>query len=109
MQWVIDKMRGEEGRLMASEVPEQIGKMHINELMGRHPYHPFDPDLPRDHVCAELNATFYQCMSAMPEDLPLHNKHVNCYHPYKVDLMKCLTKQKRLERKKAEEEELGAK
>mmetsp|Transcript_60739 Transcript_60739/g.70452 ORF Transcript_60739/g.70452 Transcript_60739/m.70452 type:complete len:128 (+) Transcript_60739:170-553(+) len=81
---------------MQQQVPEDLGKKHVNELLGRHPWHPFDPEMPSSHPCAEQNAFFAQCMGHKDfEDLELHMKHVTCYHPMKVDLMKCLSREKR--------------
>ncbi|KAG8345349.1 hypothetical protein TRVL_03817 [Trypanosoma vivax] len=79
--------------------PADIGEMHINELLGRHPFHPFDPVMKTDHPCSDCNALFYKCMVSEEFDgYELHMKHVSCYSPYKTDLMKCLAREKRLER-----------
>ena len=94
-EWVqkgVDWLRGEDAYLY-KQVPPEIGKAHVTTLLGQHPFHPFDPAIAdRAHTCFKENATFFQCMSAMPEDMELHMKHVNCYHPYKTDLMKCLVR-----------------
>lgn len=80
-----------------------VGEKHINELLGRHPYHPFDPEMKADHPCYELNYTFYQCMEAdHVEGYELYQKHNACYFPYKVDLMKCLAREKRKAREARE-------
>lgn len=87
----IDFFYGENACLYR-QVPEEVGQKHINELLGRHPFHPYQPDMPNTHECKEINDLFYACMTH--EDsvgYELHMKHVNCYFPYKVDLMKCLT------------------
>jgi hypothetical protein len=77
-------------------VPEALGKKHVNELLGRHPWHPYDPQLPPNHPCAEFNALFAQCMGHPDNaELEMHMKHVTCYHPMKVDLMKCIVREKK--------------
>ena len=79
-------------RYLMDKVPEDVGEKHVNELLGRHPYHPFDPAMPAAHPCFEMNDVFGACMSSEAlKELPLHLKHVNCFHPWKVDLMKCIT------------------
>jgi hypothetical protein len=100
-------IKGEDGTWGDRQVPEHMGKKHINELLGRHLFHPYDPELSKnkDAKCFDLNEMFFQCMSSFdqrPEDLEpgeepmaLHLKHVNCYHPHKQELMKCLVKVKR--------------
>jgi hypothetical protein len=96
----IDWFYGENAYLQ-QQVPKEVGEKHINELLGRHPWHPYSPSLSPGHPCFDLNAVFGECMDSEPiRDLELHLKHVNCYHPYKVDLMQCLTKVKRMERER---------
>lgn len=87
-------------------VPPEVGEKHVTELLGQHPYHPYNPDLPAHHPCAQENAAFAFCMDH-PDNasLELHMKHVTCYHPMKVNLMKCLSREKR--RLKAAMEEKG--
>ena len=118
IQSAVDFIRGEEGKWKDQQVPPELGNKHITELLGRHPFHPYSPEVSKDpsHMCHAANEAFYQCMKAFdgamvdnkedggPEQvpMPLHMKHVSCYHPYKVDLMKCTVKAKRLERKAAE-------
>ena len=85
---------------------DELKDIHINQLLGRHDFHPYDPSLDASHPCAEYNATFYQCMAQEKlAETPLHLKHVQCYYPHKVELMKCLTKHKRGEKtpKKSDE------
>lgn len=88
------------------EVPPQLGSRHINELLQRHLFHPYDPKIAEDasHPCWAENDTFFKCMDGLrgvplhegeTEEMPLHMKHVTCYHPHKVQLMKCLVKAKR--------------
>ena len=101
---VADWIRGDDA-VMYKQVPAAIGKMHVTELMGRHPYHPFNPELKREHPCAQMNADFFQCMDYVPrKDDPeeLHQRHVRCYHPYKRQLMKCLVTAKKADRAAAE-------
>lgn len=75
---------------------KDIGDMHVNEVLGRHPYHPYDPEMKAGSPCAKLNAIFFECMEAdHVEGFETYQKHVACYHPYKVDLMKCLAAEKR--------------
>lgn len=94
----IDWFYGDDAYLQRT-VPEELGKKHVNELLGRHLWHPYDPDLPSDHPCFETNAIFARCMGHPDNsELELHMKHVTCYHPMKVDLMKCLTREKRRQR-----------
>jgi hypothetical protein len=112
---MIDFIKGEEGKWRDQVVPPSIGKQHINQLLGRHPFHPYSPDISKDpsHPCHTVNEAFFKCMSsfdgaldeATGEPVELHQKHVCCYHPQKVDLMKCLTKLKREERLKKQQEE----
>ncbi|EAN85731.1 hypothetical protein C3747_211g339c [Trypanosoma cruzi] len=91
----IDWMYGDTAYLQKMPSPE-IGEKHINELLGRHPFHPFDPEMKPDHPCYNANAIFYNCMTAdHVEGYELHMKHVSCYFPYKTDLMKCLSGEKR--------------
>ena len=81
---------------MAVDPSASLGNIHINELLGRHDFHPYDPNLEKNHPCFSVNSDFYACMShEQLSDLPLHMKHVKCYHPHKVALMRCLTKEKR--------------
>lgn len=94
IQSVIDWIRGDDA-ILAKPLPKALAEKHINEVMNRHPFHPFDPELPSDHMCGTLNAVFGKCMEEKPLDMPLHLKHVNCYHPHKVELMKCLVKARR--------------
>ena len=92
-------MYGDEALLLQRTVPPEVGRKHVTELLGRHPFHPFDPQMPAEHECSERNAMFGQCMTATQfEGLELHMKHVNCFHPYKVDLMKCLVRSARAQR-----------
>lgn len=82
---------------------KDIGEKHINELLGRHPYHPFNPDMKPDHHCFKENSLFFECMEAdHVEGYELYQKHVACYFPYKTDLMKCIAKEKRQHRLGAE-------
>ena len=90
-QKAVDWVRGDDA-IMFKQVPEALGKKHVTELLHQHPWHPFVPDMERSHPCFASNQLFGQCMAAMPEHFELHMKHVNCYHPYKTDLMKCLVR-----------------
>jgi hypothetical protein len=104
----IDWFYGDDAFLQRT-VPPEVGTKHINDLLGRHPFHPFDPTMTKEHVCYDLNAVFGACMhSDEIKDLQLHLKHVNCYHPHKVELMKCLTKYKREERERLQRLAHGA-
>lgn len=88
-------MYGEEAYLQKYPVKE-IGDKHINELLGRHPFYPYDPEMQPDHPCYPANETFYQCMTAdHVEGYEVYQKHVACFYPYKVDLMKCEAREKR--------------
>ncbi|EPY38220.1 hypothetical protein AGDE_05711 [Angomonas deanei] len=105
----IDWMYGDDAYLQKT-VNKEIGDKHINELLGRHPYHPYDPEMKPDHPCHEMNAIFFDCMEAdHVEGYELHQKHVACFWPYKVDLMKCLAHEKRVARalKEKNEKEAG--
>jgi hypothetical protein len=99
----IDWLRGDDA-IMYKQVPEEVGKRHVTELLHQHPFHPFDPEIhkDKDHMCYKENLTFFQCMASMDENMKLHMKHVNCYHPYKTDLMKCLVKWRRAQKQVAE-------
>jgi hypothetical protein len=93
-QSAVDWLRGDDA-VLYRPVPEELGKRHINQLLHRHPFHPYNAQLPKDHSCSAANEAFFQCMSARPEDTPLHMKHVACYHPFKIDLMKCIADETR--------------
>jgi hypothetical protein len=94
----IDWFHGDDAYLQRM-VPEDLGKKHVNELLGRHPWHPYDPNMTVEHPCFEANALFAQCMGHPDNaEYELHMKHVACYHPMKVDLMKCVTREKRRQR-----------
>ena len=83
-------------------MPDEVGKKHVNELLGKHPWHPYVPTLPEEHPCFAQNALFGQCMSdPAHEHLELHMKHVTCYHPMKVELMKCVSREARKQRELA--------
>eukprot|EP00759_Apiculatamorpha_spiralis_P039493 PhF_6_TR38347/c0_g1_i1/m.57165 len=92
LQWMIDTIRGPEATLLAQRIPPALEGKHVNELLGRHPYHPYNPDLPTSHPCYQLNQQFFQCMESQPKEFELHQKHVSCYHPTKVELMKCIVR-----------------
>ena len=124
---ISDAIKGEKDSVARERVPEHLQKMHINEIMERHPYHPYHPDVTKQgdsHPCYKQNEEFYTCMHAFegkfmegkkddqgnPVPFPLHMRHVSCYWPQKIDLMKCLSSQKRKEmaaKKAAEEAEAG--
>eukprot|EP01013_Petalomonas_cantuscygni_P018037 TRINITY_DN35361_c0_g1_i1.p1 TRINITY_DN35361_c0_g1~~TRINITY_DN35361_c0_g1_i1.p1 ORF type:complete len:155 (+),score=13.22 TRINITY_DN35361_c0_g1_i1:68-532(+) len=92
-----------EKKLEATFQKLQSGQ-HINILMGRHPFHPYDPNLPPSHPCTEANETFRRCFETeTTEDMELHMRHVACYTK-KVPLMICLTEQRRKERQRLERE-----
>ena len=98
IQKAIDWLYGEDAVLhkpMPARVADDLGGKHVNELLGRHPWHPWDPKLPAEHPCHALNAAFGQCMASCPEGMKMHMKHVTCFDPHKTDLMRCLTKAKR--------------
>jgi hypothetical protein len=59
-------------------------------------------------MCAAQNTTFFQCMQARDEAEPLHMKHVNCYHPHKVALMKCFADEERAKKRAAAAAEAAA-
>ncbi|SCU66494.1 uncharacterized protein TEOVI_000031700 [Trypanosoma equiperdum] len=91
-------MYGDSSYLQRTPPPE-LGDRHINELLSRHPFHPFDPEMSSEHPCSENNSLFYSCMTSDEvEGYELHMKHVTCYFPYKVNLMKCLSRERRLAR-----------
>lgn len=104
IQQAVSWIRGEDDVLF-KQVPPEVGKAHINDLLHRHPFHPYNPDLPADHPCAPQNAAFLACMTGRPEGEELFMKHVNCYHTFKTDLMKCLAAEKRKERLRASQAE----
>ncbi|ORC92360.1 uncharacterized protein TM35_000031130 [Trypanosoma theileri] len=84
--------------------PKEIGEKHVNELLGRHPFHPYDPEMKPEHPCYEHNIMLYSCMTAdHVEGYELHMKHVSCYFPYKTDLMKCLAAERRRARLSSEQ------
>ena len=90
----INWMYGDDAKLH-KQVPEDLGKMHINDLLGRHPFYPYDPEISKNssHPCYKTNEIFFTCLSSDEfKEMPLHMKHVSCYHPYKVDHMKCLVR-----------------
>jgi hypothetical protein len=95
-----DWIRGDNAFLYKN-VPAEVGEKHVTELMGRHPFHPYDPALPAASPCTAKNAAFFRCMSFVPEPANpevLHQTHVRCFHPFKVDLMKCLVSEKQAAR-----------
>jgi hypothetical protein len=102
IQKAVSFVRGEDD-FMYKQVPPQLGNAHITELLGRHPFHPYNPTLPAGHPCQQLNELFFRCMSDRAADEALHMKHVNCYHPYKTDLMKCNATQVREAKRRAAE------
>ena len=102
-----------------------MSSLHINELLNRHPYYPYDKDITEKyngftinhetkkpflkHQCYDQNEYFFKCMEKYKDaivpisnnstsqndefkPMPLYLKHVNCYYPEKVELMKCLSK-----------------
>ena len=61
---------------------------------------------PQDHPCYEQNRLFGTCMrDSEKQEMELFMKHVNCFHPFKVDLMKCLTRYARRERFQREQQQ----
>ena len=108
IQSTIDWIRGDDA-ILYKQVPEDVGKKHVTELLHQHPFHPFSPEVHDDksHMCYNENLKFYQCMASMPEDMKLHMKHVNCYHPYKTDLMKCLVRYKKFLREQQQQQNGG--
>ena len=103
MSWV----RGEDD-VLYRQLPPQLGKAHITELMGRHPFHPYNPALPAGHPCTAANQAFFKCMTERDESEELFMKHVNCYHPHKTALMKCTADQVRAAKKAAAAAAAGA-
>jgi hypothetical protein len=104
IQAAVDWIRGDDA-FLAKPVAPEIGRKHVTELLGQHPFHPFNPELLQQqaHMCYQQNLLFFQCMTAMEQKdagMPLHMKHVNCYHPYKTDLMKCLVQFRKQEKEK---------
>eukprot|EP01061_Rhynchopus_euleeides_P031333 TRINITY_DN51885_c0_g1_i1.p1 TRINITY_DN51885_c0_g1~~TRINITY_DN51885_c0_g1_i1.p1 ORF type:complete len:104 (+),score=43.58 TRINITY_DN51885_c0_g1_i1:131-442(+) len=83
-----------EDPLLDKKIPREL---HMTRILKQHPWHPFKPDLDDRHVCYDKNAVFGQCMAAMPEDMELHMKHVNCYE-YKATLMQCFVRDRRRQR-----------
>jgi len=107
IQKAIDWLWGEDAVLhkpIPQRVASDLAGKHVNELLGRHPYYPWDPAMPRDHPCKELNDTFGQCMHACPKEMKTHMKHVTCFEPHKTALMKCLVSYKRAQRERASAE-----
>ena len=96
----VDWIRGDDAFLF-KPIPEDLKKKHITEIMGKHPFHPYREDLPKGHVCEAKNEAFFRCMSARPAEEVLHMKHVNCYHPFKTDLMKCFADEERARKRAA--------
>lgn len=79
---------------------EKLGaeRVHISQILGQHPFHPYDPDMTKDHPCARENAALFQCFEFQTDrDADLHRRHVHCYTT-KVPLMVCLTRVKKLAR-----------
>ncbi|EPY31994.1 hypothetical protein STCU_03030 [Strigomonas culicis] len=102
----INWMYGDDAYLHQNVGEKEIGDTHINVLLGRHPYHPFDPEMKSDHPCFELNQTFFACMEAdHVYGYELHQKHNACFFPHKTDLMKCLAREKRIKREQAQKEQ----
>ena len=66
----------------------------MTQIFKQHPWHPFNPDLGEDSTCYDKNFRFAQCMGAMPEDMELHMKHVNCFE-FKSVLMQCFVRERR--------------
>lgn len=112
-------IKGEDAYL-DQPVPPQLGNLHITQLLRRHPFYPYDPAIqekgPGGHPCWALNEAFFKCMDGLtgvplfegePEEMPLHMKHVTCYHPHKVELMKCLTRFKKEQKQLAAAQEPG--
>jgi hypothetical protein len=186
-QQAIGFMLGDEGADLNRPVPRSVGEKHINDLLGRHPFHPYDPSIddsidlsalassnapqsavpeaddhdgatqlttplalaemdkkfidhawaclrkqeagggdsssppeadevrhtagagsylnlpylthPQDHPCYTQNKLFGNCMRDTDKsEMQLFMRHVNCFHPFKVDLMKCITKHTRTDR-----------
>ncbi|AIN97476.1 hypothetical protein LPMP_191350 [Leishmania panamensis] len=98
----IDWMYGDDAYLQNLPTKD-LGNKHINELLGRHPYHPYDPDMKADNPCYKFNTLFHECMEAdHVNGYELYQKHVACYFPYKVDLMKCIATEKRRHRMEME-------
>lgn len=107
-EWVqraVDFIRGDDA-FMHKQVPPEVGRKHVTELLHQHPFHPFSEDVVKagpSHMCYQQNMIFFQCMTAMGEkdsNMPLHMKHVNCYHPYKTDLMRCLVSWRKQEKER---------
>ena len=116
-----DTIKGEKAAVARESVPEELGRMHINDLMNRHPFHPYTDETHAlgegGHPCWKKNKAFYECMKvfdgqimekADPDEedrpVPLHMRHVSCYYPEKTELMQCLSRHKRAERAKTEAE-----
>lgn len=106
----IDWMYGKEAYLQRYPSPD-VGTKHINDLLGRHPFHPYNAALIPSDACYEPNTIFYECMTGdHVEGYETHQKHVACYYPYKLDLMKCVASEKRkarLEREAFEKQALA--
>eukprot|EP00755_Sulcionema_specki_P005654 Sspe_Gene.33358::Locus_16287_Transcript_1_1_Confidence_1.000_Length_1318::g.33358::m.33358 len=66
-------------------------------LLGQSPYHPYQPHLPSDHPCSDLNDALFKCMDCEEMDgWAVHEKVAACYSQ-RVSLQKCFVahKQKR--------------
>jgi len=57
-------------------------------------YHPWDPGMAPDHMCAKENDAFGTCLKRLG-NMSLNNKHIACYSPQSIELMKCLGRFKR--------------
>ncbi len=98
MQKAAKLFQSEEDKMLDRPIPPALKSAHVTQLLHQHPFHPYDPDLPPGHPCTPQNADFYRCMSSRAEEEPLHMKHVNCFDPHKVALMKCKAAEKRREK-----------
>ena len=97
LEKVADFIRGEDA-ILTRYVPKELQEKHINQVLNRHPYHPYDPEMKPEHPCFDANDMFKQCMDSQDEDSGLHMKHVNCFMPYKTELMKCFANEKKVAR-----------
>ena len=101
-QKAIDWIRGDDA-VLYKPVPPSMHHIHVTTLLHQHPFHPYDPVITSpDQPCYEENQRMFRCMSQRPDEEPLHLKHVNCYDPFKVALMKCRAALKRQMRQQAE-------
>ena len=92
MSWYKGFFFGNDESFLTRPLPPELQNKHVNQILNRHDFHPYRPNLDKSHECSKQNDKFYQCMVSLPEELELYQKHVQCYYPLKVELMKCFVR-----------------